>query len=90
SSEGLVSQAAKYFVKAVGNINDMGQRIQVLGPIPSYISKIKNKYRWQIIFKCEDDDKLGETLLKAETACRKNKNYAAVSIVIDKSPSMIY
>ncbi len=90
SSEGLVSQAAKYFVKAVGDIKDMGQRIQVLGPIPSYISKIKNKYRWQIIFKCEDDDKLGERLFKAETACRKNKNYAAVSIVIDKSPGMIY
>lgn len=90
SSEGLVTQAAKYFVKAVGDIKELNQKIQVLGPIPSYISKIKNKYRWQIIFKCEDDDKLGEMLMKAETECRKNKNYASVSVVIDKSPGMIY
>ena len=90
ASEGLVAQSAKYFVKAVGDIKELNQKIQVLGPIPSYISKIKNKYRWQIIFKCEDDDKLGEMLMKAETECRKNKNYASVSIVIDKSPGMIY
>ena len=29
-------------------------------------------------------------LMKAETECRKNKNYASVSVVIDKSPGMIY
>ena len=41
--------------------------------MPSYISKIKNKYRWQIIFKCEDDDNLGEILSQAEMTCRKKQ-----------------
>ncbi|MCC8160990.1 MAG: primosomal protein N' [Oscillospiraceae bacterium] len=89
-SETLVPQTAKYFVKQIGDLKALSQKIQVLGPIPSYISKIKNKYRWQIIFKCEDDDKLGEVLKNAETQCRANKIYEGVSIVIDKSPGMIY
>lgn len=89
-SETLVAQAAKYFVKEVGNLSELNQKIQILGPIPAYISKIKNKYRWQIIFKCEDDDELGEKLHDAETACRENKNYSEISVVIDKSPNMIY
>lgn len=89
-SETLVPQTARYFVKELGDIKKLSQKIQVLGPIPSYISKLKNKYRWQIIFKCEDDDKLGETLMNAEMVCRNNKDYANVSIVIDKSPGMIY
>lgn len=90
SSETLVSQAAKYFVKEVRNLSELNQKIQILGPIPAYISKIKNKYRWQIIFKCEDDDELGEKLHDAEMACRENKNYSDISVVIDKSPNMIY
>ena len=52
-------------------------------------SKIKNKYRWQIIFKCEDDDNLGEILSQAEMTCRKNKEFSDVAIIIDKSPGMI-
>ncbi|MCH5210262.1 MAG: primosomal protein N' [Oscillospiraceae bacterium] len=90
SSEETTAKSAGCFVKALGNIKEMGQKIQVLGPIPSYVSKIKNKYRWQIIFKCEDDDKLGEKLSEAEMMCRANKELAGVSIIIDKSPGMIY
>lgn len=90
SSETLVPQAAKYFVKELGDISGLGQKIQMLGPIPSYISKIKNKYRWQIIFKCTDSAALGRLLFEAEIKCRENKNYGDISIVIDKSPNMIY
>ncbi len=90
AAEELVSRTARYFVKALGDIKTMGQKIQVLGPIPAYVSKVKNKYRWQIIFKCEDDDKLGKELMKAEMMCRDNKNCKGVSIVTDKSPGMIY
>ena len=54
------------------------------------ISKIKNKYRWQIIIKCDDDDGLNENLLRAEAACRSEKSLQSVAIVIDKSPNSIY
>ena len=90
TDEVLTAQAARFFVKELGDIKSLSQKIQVLGPIPSYISKIKNKYRWQIVFKCEDDEKLGEKLYEAEMNCRKEKKYSDISIVIDKSPSMIY
>lgn len=88
--EGKTAQSSRYFAKAVGDIKKLGQRVQVLGPIPCAVSRIKNKYRYQIIFKCEDDEKLGEVLAKAETETRENKDYEGVSIVIDKSPGMIY
>ncbi len=90
ASETLVPQAARYFVKEMGELSGMGQKIQLLGPIAAYISKIKNKYRWQIIFKCEDDGALGKELKRAETALRANKDYGGVSVIIDKSPNMIY
>lgn len=90
NSEALTAQSARYFVSEIGDIQDIEQKIQVLGPIPSYISKLKNKYRWQIIFKCEDDDALAERLHKAEIACRNNKDYEGIAIIIDKAPGMIY
>lgn len=90
NDETLTSEAARRFAAEMGDIKSFGQKIQLLGPIPSYISKIKNKYRWQIIFKCEDDDMLGKTLLNAEMICRNDKKYNGISIVIDKSPMMIY
>ncbi len=90
SSEIACANASRYFAKNLGDLKRFGQKIQLLGPIPSYISKIKNKYRWQIIFKCENDEIFGKALLQAEMACRNNKDYAEVAIVIDKSPGMIY
>ncbi len=90
SSELFTARAARYFVKEIGDIQSIGQRIQVLGPIPAYISKLKSKYRWQIIFKCEDEDALGEILNKARTACGSNHDYEGIAVVIDKSPGMIY
>lgn len=88
--ENTVSQGARYFLDSLDNMDTANQKIQVLGPIPSYVSKIKNKYRWQILFKCEDDLSLGDMLLNAEMCFRKNKNFKNVSVVIDKSPNMIY
>ncbi|MBQ8300676.1 MAG: primosomal protein N', partial [Clostridia bacterium] len=90
SSENACANASRFFAKSLGDLKRFGQKIQLLGPIPSYISKIKNKYRWQIIFKCENDETFGKALLEAEMACRNNKDYAEVAIVIDKSPGMIY
>ena len=90
SDEQKTGDTARRFREEVGDIKTIGQKIQVLGPIPAYISKVKNKYRWQIIFKCEDDDALGKRLFNAEMTCRNEKAYSGVSIVIDKSPSMIY
>jgi len=90
ASESLVPQTAKYFMKLLGDLSDTEQKIQVLGPVPSSVSKIKNKYRWQIIIKCENSKALNERLKKAAYECAANKNYKNVSVIIDKDPTMIY
>lgn len=90
SDEVKTADTARRFKEEIGDVKALGQRVQLLGPIPAYISKIKNKYRHQIIFKCEDEDALGKILLKAEMTCRSDKKYNGISIVIDKSPMMIY
>lgn len=89
SVESKVEKAAKFFLDAARKIGKVNQKIQVLGPLPSYISKIKNKYRWQIIFKCEDEDAFGKVLSQAEMRCRESKELSDVAIVIDKSPNVI-
>lgn len=90
SSESIVPQAAKYFLKLLGKPENLGQKVQILGPVPSAVSKIKNKYRWQILIKCENDDGLNSILKKACNECAGNKNYKNISVVIDKNPNMIY
>ena len=90
SSEAVVPRCAKYFLKLLDGIRDLDDKVQILGPVPSSVSKIKNKYRWQILIKCTDNDKLNKILKNAYEECIKNKNYTGVSIIIDKNPNMIY
>lgn len=90
ASQTLVPQTAKFFLKQLGKMGTLNQKIQILGPVPSAVSKIKNKYRWQILIKCENGDELNEIFLNAADACRKNKNYRETSVIIDKNPNIIY
>ncbi len=89
-NEEAVSGASRFFLKAMGDITLIRQNIQILGPIPSALSKIKNKYRWQLLIKCTDDDSLNGILRNAETACRNDARFDGVAVVIDKSPNMLY
>lgn len=88
SYENLVSQCARHFAKQIQSIKN--QKTQVLGPVPSAISKIKNKYRWRILIKCENADTLTNRLWEAVNECYKNKNFEKISIVVDKNPNNIY
>lgn len=83
-------KAAHYFRNEFGDINSIEQRLAILGPIPSGISKIKNKYRWQILIKCENADALNERLAAAARSTRRQKEFEGVSVAIDKNPETIY
>lgn len=85
-----VRGAAGYFLKAMGDITKIEKDVQILGPIPSALSKIKNKYRWQLLIKCRDDDAFNNSLRTADKRCRNDARYGDVSIVIDKDPNMLY
>ncbi|MCD8390783.1 MAG: primosomal protein N' [Firmicutes bacterium] len=88
-SQTLAAQCAKFFAKEMGSFDGGENKVAVLGPAPSAISKLKNKYRYQIIVKCSDCDSLNERFEKARSACKSHKNYGTVSIVIDKEPNML-
>lgn len=83
-----VGEASRFFLKAMGDLSEIPQNIQVLGPIPSALSKIKNKYRWQLLIKCSDDNELNNILKNAADKCRES--YVGVMVVVDKSPNMLY
>ncbi len=84
-SENVTAQCAKFFAKNLAD--EETQKIQLLGPIPAYISKIKNKYIYRMIIKCENSDALSGILVFAQNECRKNANYDNITIVIDKNPN---
>lgn len=86
-NEGAASQTAKFFVRQITALKNSFGEIQILGPIPSAVSKIKNKYRWQIVIKCENSEMLNEALEDARDKCLKNATYKNVSIIIDKNPN---
>ncbi len=88
-SETLVQQSAKFFKKQLEGIKKLSQKVQILGPVPSGISKIKNKYRWQLVIKCENQEELNVILEDAKNSCLDNKLYNKVIITIDKNPNMI-
>lgn len=84
-NEQLTAQAARFLKKYTDGAGEV--QGQILGPIPSAISKIKNKYRWQLVIKCENSDSLNVVLEDAVNATQKK--YERVSVVIDKNPNGI-
>ena len=83
-------RAAFLFKESFGDINDITQKAAILGPIPSGVSRIKNRYRWQIILKCENADLLNDRLIRATNAVSKTKDFENTTISIDKNPITIY
>jgi len=90
NGESLVQQAARYIRKHLAPLDEIGQKVQILGPVPASISKIKNKFRWRIIIKCENADEISSVLTEAADACYNNKSYERISVVIDKNPNSMY
>ena len=60
--------------------------LEILGPIPCMISKIKENYRWQIIIKGEFNDEFAKNI--KELLYEENKNvYNDIRISIDINPN---
>lgn len=85
-----VSNCARYFVKAMSYAAVPDSQSRVLGPVPCAVSKIKNKYRWQILIKCRNADAYNTVLTEARAACARSDTYKRVVISIDKKPLHIY
>ena len=89
ANEQSVSKCAKFFAKSLAPLSDIKQKTQVLGPIPAYVSKVKNKYIYRLLIKCENCDDISDILINAQEKCRKNANYENITVVIDKNPNSL-
>lgn len=89
-NQASVSACAKHFARCFAEIEKVKRNAKLIGPIPSAISKIKNKYRWQLIIKSAVGVNLTDSLASVTQLCRKNKNYDTVTIISDKNPNSIY
>lgn len=89
-SESITMQAARFVKNALSLLDRLEQRTMVLGPVPAYISKINNKYRYRIMIKCDDSDGINKALLKMTEAVGKNKKYERISVIIDKNSNSMY
>lgn len=90
ASESATANCARLYAKHLQSLGTSGQKTHVLGPIPAAVAKINNKYRWRILIKCENSDRISGILSDAREACRKNMNYKEISVIIDKNPSNAY
>ncbi len=80
-----VEDCAKIFAATLGKGD-----FKVMGPLPCAVSKIKNKYRFQILIKSPLEFDMTEVLLKAKSKCDENLNFENVTVVIDKNPTNIH
>jgi len=63
-----------------------GREIQVLGPVEAPITKLKGKYRWQLLVKCKQAGLLHKFLDRVEGMARKSLRSSGVSMVVDVDP----
>lgn len=61
-------------------------RLEILGPARAPLSKIKNKYRWRIIVKCHNFDKLLDVLSSVSDSFHRKKEKNEVELSMDINP----
>ena len=68
---------------------DVTQKTLLLGPSAASLSKIKDKYRYSIVIKCEDADGLNDILKAFIADASKDENRKYVSVSVDKNPNSL-
>lgn len=62
---------------------------ELLGPTPAVLSKIKNQYRWRILIKCKEEDRLRKYALYCVQKYRQRKKIEDIHIHLDMNPMMM-
>lgn len=66
------------------------ERVKMLGPSPASLSKLKNSYRWRIIFKSQDYRVLNHMLQTISDRIYKENLWQHLTIQYDINPMMSY
>ncbi|HLS07143.1 MAG TPA: primosomal protein N' [Bacillota bacterium] len=67
-------------------VNDVSQQTTILGPSPSPITRIKNRYRYQCMIKYKREPNLGNIITKAIEPYQEVVNKENGTIVVDMQP----
>lgn len=89
-NEQLVSECAKRFKRIITENETLAKGVRLIGPIRCAVSKIQNRYRWQIIIKASRRLNLTPQLAGATEMCKQNRNFEDIIIITDKNPNMIF
>ena len=90
NNKGKTAEAAHYLSQKIKGILNKwpkrGKEIQVLGPVEATISRIKGKYRWQILIKSKSVSLLQHLLNEVEMLSKKDLQSKGVYLIIDIDP----
>jgi primosomal protein N' (replication factor Y) len=90
NSKGKTTDAAQRLSLGIRDIlakwPKRGKEILVLGPVEAPISKIKGKFRWQILLKSESSSLLHHLLGRIEKSARKDLKSTGVHLILDIDP----
>ena len=91
TNENLVRRHIRDLAKHLHQRCDEGDcgAVQILGPVPSGIPKIKDKYRYRIVLKCENAENMNGVLRELIDLHLKDVNKKLLSLIIDKNPSSL-
>ncbi|MDP4180206.1 MAG: primosomal protein N', partial [Bacillota bacterium] len=86
-NDAQVSQKAKEVGEELKEqLNDGGEGTNILGPLRAPMPMIKKKYRWRIVVKCKDQDKLVDSLRYINGKLYKGLDKVGVEISMDINP----
>lgn len=87
SNDRLAFEAAKEVREnLVKDFSSYTEKVDILGPARSPLSKIKNKYRWRIIIKCKNMHILLRVLTRVSDGFRRRKEKNRLYMSVDINP----
>lgn len=81
----VAENAGKILIKAMDK-NQWGRSLEVLGPVPAPIARIKGRYRWQLLLKGDNSRLVHQATAVVQQAQRALTLGTGVQIVLDVDP----
>lgn len=80
------NKSAEIMDKLKRMLDNGSERELLLGPVRAPHAKIKNKYRWRLVIKCDSMEKLIDVLGSVSDGFRKGKGRSDVDLSMDINP----
>ncbi len=84
TNQKMTTEAAVAFSKLLEEkVTKTGIPIRILGPTPSHVAKIADKWRWKLIVKYRPDNAFFETMGETLREFSKNKDFVKIEVMAD-------